>query len=349
MTLPDPSAPFVPSNPFIPYSQEPFITHQYELSKPPIFNPPAPGTSNQAVSHAIPVNQPTWASGNNITTSQETRPAEFELTTPNTNSFPEKQQNIPVNPNDTSSDKTLAESAREILSGPFHEAWKGIGILGKNTLLLIEDLNPSISIGPDKGKTLREAWETEAVPSVHEKIDQLFSTNIKDDFDPKKDGAVEQVLQNFFLNPLTGLGGAASTEKVVSQGVKAVTAEKIFGNAGRVFANEALVTEEVAAIASRQVVALEKVDSVGAQVSGIKIAEAAQLEKSLSEWLGEGTQFIRNKSGDPVFLSKDGLRKVRFDFNKPAPHLSPHLHIEHLVNGEWQEISRVYPIDVPHK
>ena len=157
------------------------------------------------------------------------------------------------------SDKTVAESAREISSGPIHEAWKDIGILGKNTLLLIEDLNPSISIGPKKGITLREAWETEAVPSVHEKIDQLFSTNIKDDFDPKKDGIADQVLQNFFLNPLTGLGGVASTESVVSQGANIGIAENVFGNAGKVFANEALVAEKAAAMASRQTVVAEEV------------------------------------------------------------------------------------------
>jgi hypothetical protein len=58
---------------------------------------------------------------------------------------------------------------------------------------------------------------------------------------------------------------------------------------------------------------------------------------------------IRNKAGDPVFLSKDGLRKVRFDFNKPSPHESPHLHLEQLIEEEWKEISRVYPIDVTHK
>ena len=90
-------------------------------------------------------------------------------------------------------------------------------------------------------------------------------------------------------------------------------------------------------------------ESAAGLESSAKIAEVVHLEKQLSGWLGEGTQFIRNKAGDPVFLSKDGLRKVRFDFNKPAPHESPHLHLEHLVDGEWQEISRVYPIDVPHK
>jgi RHS repeat-associated protein len=73
------------------------------------------------------------------------------------------------------------------------------------------------------------------------------------------------------------------------------------------------------------------------------------IERKISSWLGKGTQFIRNNAGDPIFLSKDGLRKVRFDFKRPYPHESPHLHFEHLVKGEWEEISRIYPIDVPHK
>jgi len=73
------------------------------------------------------------------------------------------------------------------------------------------------------------------------------------------------------------------------------------------------------------------------------------LEKEISDWLGAETKMIINPKGDPIFLSKDGKRKVRFDFNWTAPHENPHLHIEHLLNDEWQEISRIYPIDVPHK
>jgi tetratricopeptide (TPR) repeat protein len=90
-------------------------------------------------------------------------------------------------------------------------------------------------------------------------------------------------------------------------------------------------------------------ETVAGLENGAKIAEVVRLEKQISEWLGEGTQLIRNKAEDPIFLSKDGLRKVRFDFNRSAPHENPHMHIEQLVNGEWKEISRVYPIDVPHK
>lgn len=90
-------------------------------------------------------------------------------------------------------------------------------------------------------------------------------------------------------------------------------------------------------------------ESVAGVESSAKIAEVVQLEQRISGWLGEGTQFVRNKAGDPVFLSKDGLRKVRFDFKRPHPHESPHLHFEHLVKGEWEEISRIYPVDVPHR
>jgi hypothetical protein len=61
---------------------------------------------------------------------------------------------------------------------------------------------------------------------------------------------------------------------------------------------------------------------------GAKIAEVVQLERRISEWLGNGTKFIRNEAGDPIFLSKDGLRRVRFDFNRPSPHNNLHAHIQ---------------------
>jgi hypothetical protein len=59
-----------------------------------------------------------------------------------------------------------------------------------------------------------------------------------------------------------------------------------------------------------------------------------RLEGRISDWLGKGTKFIRNEAGDPVFLSKDGLRCVRFDFNKTKPHNNPHAHLEIKVDGK---------------
>ena len=74
----------------------------------------------------------------------------------------------------------------------------------------------------------------------------------------------------------------------------------------------------------------------------------AQLEKQISDWLGEGTQLMRNKAGDPVFLSQDGLRCVRFDFNKTKPHNNLHIHVEVKIDGKWVKSGQIYPTDVPH-
>ena len=79
-----------------------------------------------------------------------------------------------------------------------------------------------------------------------------------------------------------------------------------------------------------------------------KTAEIAQLEKRISEWLGEGAKLIRNEAGDSVVLSKDGLRCIRFDFNKPKPHNNPHAHVEIKTDGKWVKSGQIYPKDVPH-
>jgi tetratricopeptide (TPR) repeat protein len=82
---------------------------------------------------------------------------------------------------------------------------------------------------------------------------------------------------------------------------------------------------------------------------GEKVAEIVHLENRISEWLGEGTKLIRNEAGDSIFLSKDGLRRVRFDFNRPYPHNNPHAHIEYKIGGGWEDSAgQIYPIDVPH-
>ena len=76
------------------------------------------------------------------------------------------------------------------------------------------------------------------------------------------------------------------------------------------------------------------------------------ISKELADWLGPNSKVITNSSGDKVFVSQDGLRKIRFDMNNPNPHNSPHMHIEELVNGKWKPVdpnnAQIYPIDVPH-
>jgi RHS repeat-associated protein len=66
-----------------------------------------------------------------------------------------------------------------------------------------------------------------------------------------------------------------------------------------------------------------------------------------SEWLGPDARAITNGAGDKIFLSKDGLRRIRTDINRPYPHQSPHAHVEELVNGSWVKSGPIYPTDVP--
>jgi hypothetical protein len=71
-------------------------------------------------------------------------------------------------------------------------------------------------------------------------------------------------------------------------------------------------------------------------------------EGMINSYLGEGTRLIKNEAGDLVFISKDGLRKVRFDFISPKPHNNPHMHVEHFSGRKWRDSGQIYPIDVPH-
>ena len=77
------------------------------------------------------------------------------------------------------------------------------------------------------------------------------------------------------------------------------------------------------------------------------------ISKEAANWLEPNSKVITNSSGDKVFVSQDGLRKIRFDMNNPKPHSSPHMHIEELINGKWKPVdpnnAQIYPIDVPHK
>jgi len=55
------------------------------------------------------------------------------------------------------------------------------------------------------------------------------------------------------------------------------------------------------------------------------------------EWLGEGARPIVNDVGDHVFLSKDGLRKLRFDTQNLKGTDVPHAQLEVFRNGKWRD------------
>ena len=66
----------------------------------------------------------------------------------------------------------------------------------------------------------------------------------------------------------------------------------------------------------------------------------------VKEWLGEDAKAIRNKAQDDIFMSKDGLRKIRFDIRNSQGDL-PHIHLEEFINGKWRDAipgtHRIYP------
>ena len=79
---------------------------------------------------------------------------------------------------------------------------------------------------------------------------------------------------------------------------------------------------------------LDKIDDAGDVVAPIgAVGDAAA---SARNFLGGGYKAITNKAGDTVLMSKDGLRKMRFDFNNTSGDL-PHVHIEQFVNGRWRD------------
>ena len=171
----------------------------------------------------------------------------------------------------------------------------------------------------------------------HERIDRVFSTDQSWQYTPEGKASKMQIETGVIPFP-GGLFKAQNVSKV-----------REILKAGQ---ETAAVAQELG-FTHQEITHLKKAGELERAVSNTfeKIVgnQVVKLEKQISGWLGEGAQVMHNKAGDPIFLSKDGLRKVRFDFNRPAPHENPHLHLERLIEGEWQEISRVYPIDVPHK
>ncbi|MBX7067641.1 MAG: RHS repeat-associated core domain-containing protein [Parachlamydiales bacterium] len=128
--------------------------------------------------------------------------------------------------------------------------------------------------------------------------------------------------------------------------------KKIFSrNAARYFEKYALNKEaeflgkiKISQIAAEtEAVAEEKM----LESLALKPDKVAEIEKMIESYLGEGTLMRRNNFGDLVFLSQDGLRRVRFDFIRPSPHNNPHMHVDLKIENKWIE-SRIYPIDVPH-
>jgi hypothetical protein len=76
-----------------------------------------------------------------------------------------------------------------------------------------------------------------------------------------------------------------------------------------------------------------------------KINNVNDVAGQVKEYLGENYRTIENKYGDNIFMSENGIRKIRFDINNSHGDL-PHFHIENFRNGKWYDAldtHRFYP------
>jgi hypothetical protein len=87
---------------------------------------------------------------------------------------------------------------------------------------------------------------------------------------------------------------------------------------------------------------VERIDKI-IEGSSRNVQEAYSSAKA---WLGEDCRMITKDAGDIILISKDGLRKLRFDIKNPHGDV-PHIHIEMLKNGKWKnalsDVHRLYP------
>ncbi len=70
----------------------------------------------------------------------------------------------------------------------------------------------------------------------------------------------------------------------------------------------------------------------------------------IETFVGKGAKALKNKSGDLMIQSKDGLKEVRIDLKNPAPHKNPHTHIVEYQQSGYKKKKmrdeRIYPSDV---
>ena len=70
-------------------------------------------------------------------------------------------------------------------------------------------------------------------------------------------------------------------------------------------------------------------------------------QNEAKQFLGQDAKVITNKSGDKVFLSNDGMRRIHFDINNPNPHFSPHANVEYKIGDKWVKSGPIFTYDVP--
>jgi hypothetical protein len=144
-----------------------------------------------------------------------------------------------------------------------------------------------------------------------------------------------------------GAQKAAKASKKAAQGAEAT---KSVGKAAESIEKGAARATQ----AGKEVQVAQQAESVGGVVEQVEVdaiikgssKNVQEAYSSAKAWLGADCRAITNPSGDMVFMSKDGLRKFRFDIKNPNRDL-PHVHLEVLHNGKWRDAAkgnhRIYP------
>ena len=167
-----------------------------------------------------------------------------------------------------------------------------------------------------------------------------------------------------YAGAAAGIYGAISA--MIPTATSAVTASATAGSAtsALITTETALTTAGTTSLAVQEsAVTTALVSTIGSQIantaSTLQMSQSTtknqltnvQLETLLNQaqdYLGQDVRVIINKAGDPIFLSKDGMRCIRFDFNSTKPHNNLHMHVERKVGDTWIKSGPIYPIDVPH-
>jgi hypothetical protein len=155
----------------------------------------------------------------------------------------------------------------------------------------------------------------------------------------------------FVLSSFAGIKVAAeiaytkACSYYVRQKAPQLIAERVAVSEGTIIAADALAGSATGQLIKEEIACLTNEGMKFGE--GNLIQNVPQLERTISEWLGEGTRLIKNKNSDSVLLSLNKTKRVRFDFIKPNLHNNPHMHLEEFINNEWIG-SRIYPKDVPH-
>ena len=146
--------------------------------------------------------------------------------------------------------------------------------------------------------------------------------------------------------PQSGGGAAALTGRSLPDKIPMAAMSR--KEAGRVGAGATAGVADDGVRATAPIDANTSTPPAGKTPSGANYTDelVGEVGDQAKRWLGQDYRVITNRAGDRIFVSKDGLRKIRFDINNSHGDL-PHIHMEAFRNGKWRDAipdnHRLYP------